>query len=411
MPYEFLSNPEDAGRVLPLDVVVVGGGGHVGLPLSLMFAKAGLNVGIFDTSPETVELICQGQMPFLEAGADRLLTEMLEKGRLRAGTERAMLHEVDHVIVVIGTPIDEFLNPSMAIFERAVDELAPYFADNALVVLRSTVFPGTTEYVAQALKDRGRNLDVAFAPERIAEGHALEELGALPQIIGADTEIAGDRAEQLFARLRTEIIRTTSKEAELAKLFTNAWRYMKFAIANQFFMVAHDAGIDYNRVLHGIRTNYPRAADLPGPGFAAGPCLLKDTMQLAAFTPDHFPLGQTAMQVNEGLPAYVVSAMERRYGSLMGRSIGLLGMAFKGESDDIRSSLSYKMRKLLAWKGAHVMCTDPFVADDRLLPLNHVLSKADILVLGAPHKTYHNLEFGGKDVVDIWGVTGQGIRV
>jgi UDP-N-acetyl-D-mannosaminuronic acid dehydrogenase len=393
------------------DVVIVGGGGHVGLPLSLKLAESGLHVGIFDTSPTTVERICRGEMPFLETGAEELLRHVLPTGRLTASTEPGLLCDVENVVVVIGTPIDEFLNPSMAIFERAVDQLGPYLADDALVVLRSTVYPGTTEYVAQALKDRGRSVDVAFAPERIAEGHALEELGSLPQIIGADEERAGDRAEALFARLGAEIIRTTSREAELAKLFTNAWRYMKFAVANQFFMVAHDAGVDYNRVLHAIRHNYPRAADLPGPGFAAGPCLLKDTMQLAAFTPDHFPLGQTAMQVNEGLPAYVVSAMERRYGSLKGRSIGLLGMAFKGESDDVRSSLSYKLRKLLAWKGAQVLCTDPFVDDDRLVPLDQVLDEAEILVLGAPHRAYRNLDVGGKDVVDVWGVTGQGIRL
>ena len=393
------------------DVVIVGGGGHVGLPLSLKLAESGLRVGIFDTSPTTVERICRGEMPFLEAGAETLLREVLPTGRLTVSTEPGLLCDVEHVVVVIGTPIDEFLNPSMAIFERAVDQLAPYLAEGALVVLRSTVYPGTTEYVAQALRDRGRTVDVAFAPERIAEGHALEELGSLPQIIGADDERSGDRADALFARLGAEIIRTTSREAELAKLFTNAWRYMKFAVANQFFMVAHDAGVDYNRVLNAVRHNYPRAADLPGPGFAAGPCLLKDTMQLAAFTPDHFPLGQTAVQINEGLPAYVVSAMERRYGSLKGRSIGLLGMAFKGESDDVRSSLSYKLRKLLAWKGAHVLCTDPFVADDRLVPLEQVLDEAEILVLGAPHKAYGHLEVGGRDVIDVWGVTGQGIRL
>jgi len=393
------------------DVVVVGGGGHVGLPLSLVLAQAGLTVGIYDISQPTLDRIGRGEMPFVENGADALLAEMLAADRLHLSSRPEILCDVAQVIVVIGTPIDEFLNPSMAIFERAVDELAPYLADGALVVLRSTVFPGTTEYVTQALQDRGRKVDVAFAPERIAEGHALEELGSLPQIIGADEVRAGDRAEALFARLGAEIIRTTSKEAELAKLFTNAWRYMKFAVANQFFMVAHDAGVDYNRVLDAIRTNYPRAKDLPGPGFAAGPCLLKDTMQLAAFTPDHFPLGQTAVQINEGLPAYVVNAMERRYGSLKGRSIGLLGMAFKGESDDIRSSLSYKVRKLLAWKGARVSCTDPFVADDRLVPLEQVLDQAEILVLGAPHRAYRSLDVGGRDVVDVWGVTGQGIRL
>jgi UDP-N-acetyl-D-mannosaminuronic acid dehydrogenase len=393
------------------DVVVVGGGGHVGLPLSLMLARAGLRVGIYDISQATLDRIGRGEMPFLEEGADQLLTEVLATGRLTASTRPELLCDVESVIVVIGTPIDEFLNPSMAIFERAVDELAPYLADGALVVLRSTVYPGTTEYVAQALAQRGKRVDVAFAPERIAEGHALEELGSLPQIIGADHERAGDRAEALFAKLGAETIRATSKEAELAKLFTNAWRYAKFAVANQFFVVAHEAGVDYNRVLHAIRTNYPRAADLPGPGFAAGPCLLKDTMQLAAFTTDHFPLGQSAMQINEGLPAYVVGAMERRYGSLRGRTIGLLGMAFKAESDDIRSSLSYKLRKLLAWKGATVLCTDPYVTDDRLVPLERVMADADLLVLGAPHRAYRGLHVDGRDVVDVWGVTGQGIRL
>jgi UDP-N-acetyl-D-mannosaminuronic acid dehydrogenase len=186
---------------------------------------------------------------------------------------------------------------------------------------------------------------------------------------------------------------------------------MKFAVANQFFMVAHDAGVDYNRVLMAIRQNYPRAQDLPGPGFAAGPCLLKDTMQLAAFTPDHFPLGQTAVQINEGLPNYVVSAMENRYGSLKGRTIGLLGMAFKSESDDVRSSLSYKLRKLLAWKGAQVLCTDPYVADDRLVSLERVMDDSEILVLGAPHRAYRELPVGGRDVVDVWGLTGEGIRL
>jgi UDP-N-acetyl-D-mannosaminuronic acid dehydrogenase len=322
-----------------------------------------------------------------------------------------MLCDVQSVIVVIGTPIDEFLNPSMGVFEEAVAQMAPYLADGALVILRSTVYPGTTEYVAQALAARGCRVDVAFAPERIAEGYALKELGSLPQIIGADSEAAGDRAAALFSQLGVEIIRTTSKEAELAKLFTNTWRYMKFAVANQFFTIAHDAGVDYDRVLGAVRTNYPRAADLPGPGFAAGPCLFKDTMQLAAFTADHFPLGQSAMQVNEGLPTYIVAAMARRLGSLQGRSVGILGMAFKAESDDTRASLSYKLRKLLAWQGARVLCTDPYVADSRLVPLQQVLDEAEILVLGVPHAAYRSLSLGDREVVDVWGALGKGINI
>ena len=394
-----------------LDVVVLGGGGHVGLPLSLAFADAGLRVGIYDTNQATLDRIAAGEMPFLENGADELLRRILPTGRLTFGADGSIIERAETLVVVIGTPVDEFLGPSMTVFEKAVNQIAPHLRDGALVVMRSTVYPGTTGYVRQHLEEAGCHVDVAFCPERIAEGHALEELHTLPQIIGADDDRAAERAEALFEKLASKTIRTSTKEAELAKLFTNTWRYMKFAVANQFFMIADQAGVDYTNVLRAIREDYPRAQDLPGPGFAAGPCLFKDAMQLSAFTSDHFPLGQAAMQVNEGLPAYIVSALERRYGGLQGKTVGILGMAFKAESDDTRASLSYKLRKLLSWSGARVVCTDPYVTDDRLTTLDCVLEESDILVLGAPHKEYRSLKIGGKDVVDIWGALGTGIRL
>jgi len=393
------------------DVVVLGGAGHVGLPLSLAFAASGLRVAVLDTDRAALARIAGGEMPFREAGADALLPEIVASGRLVLSDDPTVLGQADAVVVVIGTPIDEFLNPSMWVFDRVVDELAEHIRRDALVVLRSTVYPGTTASVARTLSERGVPVDVVFCPERIAEGHALEELRTLPQIVGADGPTAGDRAEALFGRLVPSVIRVRSMEAELAKLFTNAWRYVRFAAANQFFLIADAAGCSYDTILEAIRKDYPRSADLPGPGFAAGPCLLKDTMQLAAFTTDHFALGQASMQVNEGLPAYLVQAMERRYGPLHGRAVGILGMAFKAESDDMRSSLSYKLRKLLRWTGARVLATDPYVRDDTLVPLETVLAEAEILVIGAPHRAYRELDLGGRQVVDIWGATGAGIRV
>lgn len=394
-----------------LDLVVLGGAGHVGLPLSLMFARSGMRVGIFDIAEDALQRIQDGSFPFREAGAEELLREILPTGRLEFSSSPEMVRRSSQLVVIIGTPIDEFLNPSMTVFARAVDQIAPFMREDSLVILRSTVYPGTTAYVAQALDDRGRDVDVVFCPERIAEGQALEELRTLPQIIGADDPGAGDRAEALFRRISERTLRTTTREAELAKLFSNAWRYMKFAVANQFFMITHAAGVDYGNVLRAIRQDYPRCADLPGPGLAAGPCLLKDTMQLAAFTSDHFPLGQSAMQINEGLPAYIVRAMEKRFGNLRGRKVGILGMAFKAESDDPRASLSYKLRKLLSWAGAAVLCTDPYVQDSRLVPLEQVLEQSELLVLGVPHRSYRGLDARDREIVDIWGVLGYGIRL
>jgi UDP-N-acetyl-D-mannosaminuronic acid dehydrogenase len=393
-----------------LDVVIVGGCGHVGLPLALSFASAGKRVGIYDIDSVKLEQVSRGEMPFKENGADALLREMLPTGRLSLTDESTILSRAHTVVLIIGTPIDEFMNPSTRVFDRVVGELGPKIRDGALVVLRSTVFPGTTEYVEGRLKDMGKRADVAFCPERIAEGHALEEIKSLPQLIGASTETAFERADELFRALDVEVVRTTPAEAEVAKLFTNTWRYMKFAIANQFFVMAHSAGIDYQRVLHAIRHDYPRGRDLPAPGFAAGPCLLKDTMQLAAFSSDHFPMGHAAMLINEGLPGYIVDSLDRRE-SLRGRTVGVLGMAFKGDSDDPRTSLSYKIKKLAAFKGAHVLTTDPYVPDPALSPLDEVLERADVLIVGAPHSVYRSLDLDGRDVVDIWGITGKGIRI
>ena len=391
-------------------MVVVGGCGHVGLPLALSFAEADLDVGIYDIDAEQMARIAGGEMPFMEKGAETLLRQVLAGGKLHLSADPAVLAWTEVVVLVIGTPIDEFMNPSTRLFERVVDELAPHLKPNSLIVLRSTVYPGTTAYVQKRLAELGVDVDVAFCPERIAEGHALEEIRSLPQIIGTSTERAHQRAAAVFGALGVEIVRTDPTEAELSKLFTNTWRYMKFAIANQFFQIAHRAGLDYNVVLEAIRHNYPRAADLPGPGFAAGPCLLKDTMQLAAFSPDHFPMGQAAMLINEGLPNYIVDLLDHHQ-RLRGRTLGILGMAFKGESDDARSSLSYKLRKLAAFKGASVLCTDPYVRDSRLLPLDEVVRKSDVLVIGAPHRQYRDLDLGTREVVDIWGLTRHGVRL
>ena len=388
-----------------LDMVVVGGCGHVGLPLALSLADCGYKVGIDDIDASKVAYVKAGNVPFLENGADALLKKLLPTGRLELASDPSLVESTDTVILVIGTPIDEFMNPSVRIFDKVLDELMPHLKNTTMIVLRSTVFPGTSESVERRLRAAGIQADVVFCPERIAEGHALEELRTLPQLVGASSDRAFEKASRLFERLGVSTVRTTPLEAELAKLLTNTWRYMKFAIANQFFQIAHRSGVDYNNVLDAIRHDYPRAADLPGPGFAAGPCLLKDTMQLSAYTPDHFPMGQAAMQINEGLPNYIVDTLNSRK-SLQGRTVGILGMAFKGESDDPRASLSYKLRKLAAFKGARVICTDPFIEDPSFESLDSVLRDSDVLVIAAPHRAYRTLELDGREVVDIWGITG-----
>jgi len=391
------------------DVVVVGGCGHVGLPLGLAFADRGLEVGLYDLNEEAVASVMSGRMPFQERGTQDVLDRMVG-GRLTATTDPSIVATAENVVVVIGTPVDEHLNPDPNVVAGAVADLGPYLVDGQLLVLRSTLFPGTTALVEKELERHGLHLDVSFCPERIAEGRAMTELYELPQIVSGRSDSVLQRAEKLFQNLASQMVRLSPEEAELAKLFTNTWRYIKFATANQLFMMANDFDLDYERIRTAITFDYPRAADLPRAGFAAGPCLLKDTMQLAAFNNNNFVLGHAAMMVNEGLPLYMVSRLERRF-SLKELTVGLLGMAFKGESDDIRSSLSYKLRRILRFKAREVLCTDPYVSTDPdLLPLEDVVERSDLLIVAAPHKVYQNLK-STVPVIDIWGPEGEGTRL
>lgn len=393
-----------------MEVVIIGGCGHVGLPLGIAFAHRGKQVGIYDIDAAAVDLVNSGSLPFAEPGADNKLKEVVADGCLVASCDPAIISEAESVIVVIGTPVDEHLNPDPEAVSRAVGDLEPRLVDGQLLVLRSTVYPGVTALVERMLEERGRRIDVCFCPERIAEGKAMEELFELPQIVSARTPGATDRAEKLFLTLTEQVVRLSPEEAELAKLFTNTWRYIKFATANQLYMIANDYGQDFERIRQALAFDYPRAEDMPGAGFAAGPCLFKDTMQLAAFNNNNFMLGHASMMVNEGLPLYMVARLEQAY-PLSEMVVGILGMAFKAESDDIRSSLSYKLKRILGFKAKGVVCSDPYVrTDPNLRPLEEVMEVADLLVIAAPHRCYAEIE-PRVPVVDIWNLLGRGVRI
>jgi UDP-N-acetyl-D-mannosaminuronic acid dehydrogenase len=396
--------------LLDRDVVVIGGCGHVGLPLALAFADRGARVAIYDLSEAAVALVNSGQMPFAEAGAAEVLRRVLDAGLLVASADPAIVGTAEHVVVVIGTPVDEHLNPDQSSIVKALGVCSGFLRDGQLLVLRNTVFPGVTALVEKMVAGLGLEIEVAFCPERIAEGKAMTELFELPQIISARTAAGTERASALFGRLTGKLVVMSPEEAELAKLFTNVWRYIKFATANQLYMMANERGLDFDRIRTGLAADYPRAADMPAAGFAAGPCLFKDTMQLAAFNHNNFPLGHSAMAVNEGLPLYVVHRLEQQF-DLGSMTVGILGMAFKAGSDDIRSSLSYKLKRILEFKAAAVLCTDPYVTvDPHLLPLDEVIERSDLLVIGAPHQDYQGL-VTGKPAADIWDVLGGGVRI
>lgn len=394
------SGPTDAKTA---DITVVGGAGHVGIPLVLAFAEAGLTVNVNDLNETVLATLRSGKLPFIEHGAAPLLARALAGNKLLFTSSPNAIGRNGPVIITIGTPVDEFLNPVQADMQRCIDGLLPHIADEQLLILRSTVYPGTTDWLQDYLQRLGRKNRVAFCPERVVQGYGIKELREMPQIVSATSPAAEKEATEIFRRIAPELVVVKPIEAEFAKLFNNAYRYIEFAASNQFYMIAKSAGADYQAIMRAMKQNYPRAKSFPGPGFSAGPCLFKDTMQLAAYARNQFGLGHAAMQVNEGLVLQLVDDLRRAY-EISDMTIGLLGMAFKAEIDDTRASLSYKLKRTLQMCARKVLTTDPFVTTDpNILPLEQVVDRSDILILCAPHSVYADANLKGKPVVDVWG--------
>jgi UDP-N-acetyl-D-mannosaminuronic acid dehydrogenase len=389
-------------------ICIVGGAGHVGLPLALVLADEGFTVDVLDTNAEALRTIKAGRMPFIENGAEDLLKRLLPTGRLTATTDASAVDAADIVICVIGTPVDEYLTPQAHAFYRVIGEISPHFHDGQTLILRSTVYPGLSQRVHDLFEDRGINVHVTFCPERIAQGHSLRELRIIPQIISGFDDEGLRVVRELFSRVTSEIIEVKPQEAELAKLFCNSYRYIQFAVANQFYLLSREAGLDFERVHHAATYKNGRVDSLPRPGLAAGPCLLKDTMQLAAFSNNNFMLGHAAMLINEGQPQFLVNMLKRRV-NLRDKSVGLLGMTFKADCDDTRDSLSFKLKHLLMLEAKELLLHDPFLEGPEYYSLDTVVERADVLVIGVPHSEYRGLRIPrGKIVEDVWGCVDVG---
>jgi UDP-N-acetyl-D-mannosaminuronic acid dehydrogenase len=391
-----------AARRFGRDVCVIGGAGHVGLPLALTFADSGLRTVIYDIDVKTLEVIRSGKMPFLEKDGNEVLLRVLAGDKLEIDHTPALMEDCRFIVLIVGTPVDEHLNPTFTAMHKAIDRCLEHLRDGQILILRSTVFPGVSQHVQNYLQGKGLDITVAFCPERVAQGFSIEEFRSLPQIVSAFDPQTLAAVKELFGHFAGEFVEMAPMEAELCKLMTNAWRYIQFAAVNQFYMIATEHDLDFNRILQGCRYKYPRMAGMPGPGLAAGPCLVKDTMQLAAFSHNQFVLGHSAMLINEGLPSHLIDLAARQI-DLSRSTAGILGMAFKAESDDPRDSLSYKLKKLLALRCKRVLCTDPYVRDPNLVPMEQVTAEADVLFIGSPHKAYAAVSARPLQVViDVW---------
>ena len=388
------------------DVVIIGGLGHVGIPLGIVLASKGLKVCLNDINEEVAEKVRKGELPYVEYGAEPLLKKALANGNLTVSLNPECISDAKYVIIAIGTPVDEYLNPKTRQFLEFIEDIKKYLNPAQVIIVRSSIYPRTCKQIMNVL---GNELDwhLAYCPERIVQGYAVQELEKLPQIVAGFSDYAIEQASDLFNKIASKIIKTTMGEAELVKLFSNSWRYIQFAIANQFYMISEDFGENYDRIREIMIDGYDRAKGLPSAGFTAGPCLLKDTMQLASFTNNQYLLGQAAMNVNEGLPNYIVNNLKKEF-DLGQKTVGILGMTFKADVDDIRDSLSYKLGKILRFEGANVLYSDEFSQNPDFITREELIESSDIIIIGSPHSSYKGLIIPGNVMVlDLWGIIQQ----
>jgi UDP-N-acetyl-D-mannosaminuronic acid dehydrogenase len=394
---------------LSYKVAVVGAAGHVGLPLALVLAENGNDTVGIDTNEAAVEEISGGSMPFYEEGADTMLKRCLESGKLRMTTNLSWAREADVIVIILGTPVDENFNPVLTGLMRLLDKLCPLLDGGQQIVLRSTVSPGTTDRIKRTIEKKtgvveGNDFHLIYAPERVLQGKAILELRHLPHIIGAYSEDSFEQASaffQTFSEANLHYMKPV--EAEIGKLITNMARYVGFALANEFHMIADLYGANINKIIDACNDNYPRLS-LPNPGpNVGGPCLFKDGWFLVEKVPFN-DLIVTSFRINEGMPAQIVTNLDS---SEYIETVGILGMAFKANSDDTRNSVSFKLKKQLEFRGYDVRCVDPHVPGYQDWS---VLKGADALVLMSPHKEFKDLtklmewvENPGALLVDIWG--------
>jgi UDP-N-acetyl-D-mannosaminuronic acid dehydrogenase len=400
-------------------VVSVIGLGRVGLPLALSFADRGLSVLGIDNDPAVLDSIRAGRMPFEEPGAQELLDRARESGGLQCSDRAADAARADDIVITIGTPSFSHIESDLRQVRAALDDLLPHLRPGQALILRSTIAPGTTEFVAGYLEKRrtlrvGTDVFVAHAPERIAAGRFVQEISTLPCIVGGVGEASTERAASLFSVFGAPIVKTTPVQAELAKIWTNILRYTTFALPNLLMMDCDRHGANVFEVIDLINHDYPRGG-MAMPGLTAGTCLRKDF----AFSEERSNAPGMLLavsRVNEAVPLFLVEGVKRRIGSLSSRKIAVLGLTFKRNTDDERDSLSHKLIRLLERELADVAVCDPH-APTPTQPLLDAVQDADVVMIATNHSEFEGPErlreivavaAGDCLLVDPWNALGTG---
>ena len=383
-------------------ISIIGGAGHVGLPLGLAFASKNFKVHLIDTNEKNLSLISNNEMPFFEIGAKNVLKKINKKKLFYYETNLQNLNASKYIIICIGTPINSKLKPDLKSFYSLIRKLKSKIKKDQILIVRSSVLPGTNEKIKEILKNKNNN--IVYGPERIVQSKSLIELPKLPQILSSEKQAAFLKSKNLFRKITKVIIKTTILEAELIKLYSNANRYINFAIANQLYTLSHIHNLNFKRIRDIMQLGYERNLNLTKAGLTAGPCLVKDTMQLKYFTKNNFELGFAAMKINERIPDIIIEKLKKIKNYKL-KKIGVLGLAFKGETDDVRDSLAIKLLEKLKKLNLNILQSDEYFKNKKNISKTNLIKHSDIIIIGAPHNAYKRIKISNKKrIIDIWDI-------
>ena len=381
-------------------ITIIGGAGHIGLPLGILFANKGYEVNLYDKDKKNINKINKLKMPFMEKGAEKLLKK--NKSKIFATHNKECLKDSKIIIVCIGTPVTNS-KPDKVFFFKMFREVKKYLTPEKLLIIRSSIYPGTCNEVQKFLGGNYKN--ISYCPERVVQGQSISELPKLPQIISGLSENSVIESKKLFKKICKKTIVTSVEEAELIKLFSNAWRYINFSISNEFYKICDNLGINFNLLRKNMIDGYERNKNIPKAGFAAGPCLYKDTAQLNAYLKNSFTLGKTAININQNFPHFIYNKMRKKFNDkLKNKKIGILGASFKSDIDDIRDSLSIELYKFLKKKRLNVKISDELANINYVIDTKKLVKDSDIIILGTPHSFYKKIKIPKKKyLIDSWG--------
>ena len=402
------------------DLVVIGGG-RVGLPLAALMASKGLRVAVKEKDKNIIKSIILKKSPFKERG----LNSLLKKTNIKCFNKN--IPKSNCYLITVGTPLRQNIETDLSQITDVIDEIInSKNVKNSLFILRSTIAPYTSKFISEYIEkmtklESGKDFFLSYCPERIVEGEAIKELSELPQIIGVNENQAWIRSKNIFRNILEgkKILKSTWKEAELSKLFTNIYRYINFAIPNYFMMIANHFDVEPFNLFDLMRFEYERNKGLKNPGLTAGTCLRKDYGMISENFP-HTDLILQAHKVNEFMPMFIINLIKNL--NIKNKKIGIMGYTFKKDSDDVRDSLTPKIyryiNKLVPKK---VNISDYNLPTGSYNDINNkmrfknftekdLIKQSDIIVIATNHSNYEDIlrknNLSKKIIIDPWRVLG-----